>query len=144
MTTYHFHRQWHVDADRGCVQDVLADLEHYPEWWRQVVAVAKIDDDTARVLCRSGLPYTLDLVLHAVRREAGLLEVRIEGDLSGWSRFVLTPDGGGTRVVYEQHVVVAHRLLRVASRLLRPVLRWNHDHMMAGCERGLRTRCVRR
>lgn len=124
------------------VREVIGDLEHYPEWWRQVVAVAKIDDDTARVLCRSVLPYTLDLVLHAERRDPRLLEVRIEGDLDGWARFTLTPVPGGTHVAYEQHVVVVHRLLAIASVLLRPLLRWNHDHMMAGCEAGLQDRAA--
>lgn len=140
MGTYEFRRVWTTPAPVERVHDVLDDLERYPEWWRQVVAVAKIDDDTARVLCRSALPYTLDLVLHSVRRDARLLEVRIEGDLSGWSRFALTPVPGGTHVAYEQHVVVAHRSLAIASALLRPLLLWNHDHMMAGCEAGLRAR----
>ena len=65
------------------VQEVLVDLERYPEWWPQLLAVASLGADDARVLCRSSLPYTLDLALHAVRREAALLEVRITGDLDG-------------------------------------------------------------
>ena len=68
--------RWTVAAPADRVQQVLADLEHYPDWWPQIVAVAKIDDDNARVLCRSVLPYTLDLVLTVVRREPRLLETR--------------------------------------------------------------------
>lgn len=140
---FRFGRAWTVDAPVDLVREVVGDLEHYPDWWRQVVAVAKIDDDTARVLCRSILPYTLDLVLHAERRDPRLLEVRIEGDLAGWARFAFTEvPGGGTQVVYEQQVVVAHRWLAVASVVLRPVLRWNHDRMMAGCEAGLQERAA--
>ena len=33
MTTYEFHRQWVTHAPRTRVQQVLTDLEHYPEWW---------------------------------------------------------------------------------------------------------------
>ncbi|MDT0185187.1 hypothetical protein Q9S36_33895 [Microbacterium sp. ARD31] len=137
MTTFQFEREWDVSAAPDDVREVLLDLEHYPEWWPQVRAVAKIDDDTARVLCRSVLPYTLDLVLHAEERGHEVLRSAIGGDLEGWSSFRLSGDGVRTHLVYEQTVVVAHRLLARASRALGPVLRWNHDQMMRGCERGL-------
>ena len=45
-----------MGAPREAVHAVLHDLEHYPDWWPQVRAVAKVDDDTARVVCRSTLP----------------------------------------------------------------------------------------
>lgn len=137
MQSFEFEREWRVRAPMTRVRRVLGDLERYPEWWPQVLAVAKIDDDTARVLCRSRLPYTLDLVLHAERDDLRLLEVRIEGDLTGWSRFVLVPEGSATRIGYTQQVAVARSVLALAGRLARPVLRWNHDQMMADCEVGL-------
>ena len=137
VTGFRFVREWDVAARPDVVRGVLGDLERYPEWWPQVRAVAKIDDDTARVLCRSVLPYTLDLVLHADERSADVLRTSISGDLTGWSAFRLGPGGSGTHVTYTQEVVVAHRTLSLASRLLRPVLRWNHDRMMDGCESGL-------
>jgi carbon monoxide dehydrogenase subunit G len=140
VTRFRFEREWQVAAPPARVREVLLDLEHYPEWWPQVRAVAKIDDDTARVLCRSVLPYTLDLVLHAEERGPEVLRTGISGDLSGWSAFRVRPGGAGTHVSYEQEVVVAHRALSLASRLLRPVLRWNHDRMMSGCEAGLSER----
>lgn len=143
MRTFRFDRAWVVAAPMGRVHAVLDDLERYPEWWPQVLAVAKIDDETARVLCRSVLPHTLDLVLHATRRESEVLETEITGDLAGWSRFRTSPDGDdATRVVYEQEVVVTHRGLAVASVPLRPLMRWNHDRMMAGCEKGLQARAA--
>lgn len=120
------------------VRAVLMDLEHYPTWWPQVIAVAKVTEDDARVLCRSVLPYTLDLWLHAVHREDGLLETSIEGDLRGEVRFRLAKRCDGTLVELEQDVEVTGRLVGLASRIARPVLHWNHDRMMAGCIAGLR------
>lgn len=132
-----FHDAWTVASPPDRVHDVLADLEHYPDWWPQVVAVAKIDDDTARVLCRSSLPFTLDLVLGVVHREPLLLETTIGGDLEGEVRWRLKPEAGGTRVTLDQQVVVARRLLALASYVARPALRWNHARMVAACRSGL-------
>ena len=137
---FRFRHGWDVAAPPERVAEVLLDLEHYPEWWRQVLAVAKIDDDTARVLCRSTLPYTLDLVLTAVHREPRRLEIRIEGDLIGRAVWRLDDLGGSTRVDYTQDVVVTHRLLRPVARVLRRPMEWNHARMMDGCLAGLERR----
>ncbi len=137
---FSFRDSWVVAAPPDAAQAVLVDLEHYPDWWPQVLAVAKIDDDHARVLCRSRLPYTLDLVLTAVRREPRLLETRIEGDLSGVARWRLEDLGDATRLDFAQDVDLTHGLLRRAARVLRPVMAWNHAQMMAGCLAGLRGR----
>jgi carbon monoxide dehydrogenase subunit G len=134
-----FRDSWHLDAPPAAVHDVLVDLEHYPCWWPQVVAVASLGPDDARVLCRSTLPYTLDLVLHAVSRAPDRLEVGVSGDLSGTVCFALIPVPSGTRLDFTQEVSV-DGWLAAASRIARPLLRWNHDRMMRGCLRGLRTR----
>jgi hypothetical protein len=105
-----------------------------------VLAVAKVTDDDARVLCRSALPYTLDLLLHAERREPTVLETSLSGDLGGVVRWRLFPEPGGTRMEFEQDVRVTGRLLGLAAYAARPLLRWNHDRMMAGCLAGLRPR----
>lgn len=137
---FSFHGTWFVDAPPEQVQDVLLDLEHYPDWWPQVVAVAKIDDDHARVLCRSVLPYTLDLVLTAVHREPTRLETTLEGDLDGWVRWRIDAEGAGTRLDFEQEVAVTGRLLALAAYVAGLPLRWNHHRMMTGCLAGLRSR----
>jgi hypothetical protein len=136
-SSYTFSGAWDVPAPAAAVHAVLVDLERYPEWWPQVVAVASLGPDDARVLCRSVLPYTLDLVLHAVDRSPDRLEVGVSGDLSGSVRFDLAPAAGGTRLALAQDVTVTGALA-AASYLARPLLRWNHHRMMAGCLAGLR------
>jgi hypothetical protein len=123
------------------VQEVLVDLERYPEWWPQVRAVASLGADRARVICRSTLPYRLDLVVRAVRREATRLEVRIGGDLEGMAAWRLTDLGSRTRLHFVQEVTVGGWLAAV-SPAVRPLLRWNHARMMRGCLEGLRDRLV--
>jgi hypothetical protein len=136
---YVFRAAWHLPAPPAVVRDVLVDLEHYPAWWPQVVAVASLGPDDAWVVCRSSLPYTLDLRLRAVTRELPVLEVAVSGDLAGTVRFALAPSYGGTRLVLEQEVGVAG-LLGLLTPLVRPLLTWNHDRMMRGCLTGLRRR----
>jgi hypothetical protein len=137
---FSFRGTWTVSAATERVQPVLLDLEHYPQWWPQVLAVAKVTDDDARVLCRSSLPYTLDLYLHAERREPTVLETSLSGDLVGRVRWNLTAVPEGTRLDLAQDVRVTGRLLGLASYAARPLLRWNHDRMMTGCVSGLRAR----
>ena len=137
MVTYSFTDSWTVAAPVDRVARVLVDLEHYPRWWPQVRAVASLGPDSARVLCRSSLPYTLDLVLDAVSREPPVLEVAVGGDLEGCVRWALVERDGGTGLEYAQEVRVGGALA-AASYVARPLLEWNHRRMMRGCEHGLR------
>ena len=138
--TYRFTGSWTVPHPLAAVADLLVDLEHYPDWWPEVVAVAGLGPDDARVLCRSVLPYTLDLVLHAESREPPVLETSVVGHLRGVVRWRLSaPEPGWTRMDFEQEVEV-RGALAVASYLARPLLRWNHHRMMQGCVAGLRAR----
>jgi hypothetical protein len=140
---YTFDASWVVPAAMGHVAATVVDLEHYPEWWPQVRAVVKLGPDTVRVLCRSVLPYTLDLVLDAVSREAPVLEVAVSGDLDGWVRWTLSEVEGGTRMDYHQEVAV-RGLLAAASYVARPLMRWNHERMLAGARDGLARRLAQR
>jgi len=140
MRTWSFRSSFVVPAPRDRVQALLVDLEGYPSWWPQVRAVARLGDDDALVVCRSALPYSLHLHLHAVHRLPDLLETTIDGDLVGVVRWRLADHPSGTKLDFEQDVRVAGRFLTIGSYAVRPLLRWNHERMMAGCEEGLRSR----
>ena len=138
---FRFAEHWTVGAPPREVAGVLADLELYPDWWPEVRAVGKVDDDTAVVLCRSALPYTLELVLTAVHRGPALLETRIGGSLVGSVRWRLGAEGrAATRLEFEQEVTVAPGPLALASYAAGPLLRWNHQRMMGSCREGLSSR----
>lgn len=139
-TSYAFASQFDVGGAPSDVHEVLLDLESYPEWWPQVRAVASLGPDDALVVCRSALPYDLELHLTARSRSVSLLEVGIDGALQGYARWRLSPSDAGTTLAFAQEVSVASRTLAVASYLARRVLRWNHAVMMRGCEHGLARR----
>ena len=136
---YRFSASFRLQAPRERVHGVLVDLEYYSDWWMQVRGVAQIDDDTALVVCRSVLPYDLELVLTAVSREVDLLEVQIEGPIRGYARYHLVETSPGeTSLRFEQEVRAESRLMVLASYVARPLLVWNHHRMMRGSEQGLR------
>lgn len=139
---YRFEHLWTLPLPADRLFDVLADVAGYPTWWRQVRAVARVDEDTAHVVARSWLPYALDLLLTRVveDRAGGVLEARLGGRLDGWARWTLTPVGTSTRVHYEQEVVVHGVVMSLGSRVARPLLEANHDAMMRGARDGLLSR----
>ncbi|HEU4567577.1 MAG TPA: SRPBCC family protein [Marmoricola sp.] len=144
-TSYHFSSSATVDAPRARVHGLLLDLERYPEWWHQVRAVGSLGPDDALLVCRSLLPYDLEVRVHAVSREPGCLAVDVDGPLAGWVRWALTELGPHrTRLDYEQRVRVRSWPLVAGSWVARPLLRANHAWMMRGAERGIRRRLAPR
>jgi hypothetical protein len=138
---FRFSSTFTLEARREQVHGVLVDLEHYCDWWHQVRGVGKLDEDHALVVCRSVLPYDLEMELTALSRSVDRLEVAIEGPIRGWARYHLEePSPGLTSLRFEQEVYAVGRLMVFASYVARPLLVWNHHRMMRGAERGLRAK----
>ncbi|MFF5453351.1 SRPBCC family protein [Streptomyces sp. NPDC012950] len=136
---YRFRCVWRLAAPPATVYAVLERAEDYPRWWPQVREVVPRDGTSGTARFRSFLPYDLVVTVRALRLDpAGrVLEVGLGGDLEGRARWTLTPEGTGTRVLYEQEVEVRARLLRVLAVPGRPLFRANHALMMRGGRRGL-------
>ncbi|MFK0228651.1 SRPBCC family protein [Streptomyces sp. NPDC090303] len=139
---YRFRCVWGLAAPPDAVYAVLERAEDYPRWWPQVREVVPLDDTTGTARFRSLLPYDLVVTVHARLRDpaARVLEVGLGGDLEGWARWTLTPEGTGTHALYEQEVEVRARLLRALAVPGRPLFRANHALMMRGGRRGLAAR----
>jgi hypothetical protein len=137
---YVFSSTWRLAAPLSAVFSALRDVETYPHWWPQVVAVRRIDDLRGELRCRSLLPYDLVFALHREVEDAGsgVLRARLSGDLAGVSQWTVRADGDGAVAVFDEEVDVHKRLVRAAGRFVRPALRFNHDLMMRGGEKGLR------
>ncbi|MGW0335226.1 SRPBCC family protein [Streptomyces sp. NPDC003011] len=138
-THYRFRSLWPLPAPPAAVYEALERVEDYPRWWRQVREVNRIDGTTGVVRIRSLLPYDMTFTAREVRRDpaAGVLEVALTGDIDGWARWTVTPDGTGSTARYEQVVDVSKPLLRRFAVPGRPVFRANHWLMMRSGRRGL-------
>ena len=137
---YRFRSSWRLDAQPAAVYAALARVERYPDWWEQVRYARPIDGDSVELMIRSVLPVEIRMTAHSSRRDpaAGVLEARLSGDLTGFSRWTVTPHAGGTRVVFEEVVdASAHPVLRRFA-FARPVFQANHAAMMWRGRAGLR------
>lgn len=137
---YVFRSVWHVPAVPDEVYDALREVDEYPTWWPQVISTRRIDDASGEVCCRSLLPYDLRFTIHRELEDpaAGVLRARLSGDLTGSSQWTVSAADDGSVAVFDEQVDVAKRLLRLAGRVARPALRYNHDRMMRSGEKGLR------
>jgi uncharacterized protein YndB with AHSA1/START domain len=140
-THYRFRTQWRLPVPPAAAYAVLERAEEYPRWWPQVREVNRIDDTSGVVRIRAHLPYDLTFTARETRHDpvARVLEIAVTGDLDGWARWTLTPDGSGTLARYEQEVHVNKPLLRRLAVPGRPVFRANHRLMMRSGRRGLVT-----
>lgn len=136
---YRFRSRWTLPAPPAAVYDALERAEDYPRWWPQVREVNRLDDSSGVVRIRSLLPYDLTFTAREVRRDpaAGVLEIAMSGDLEGWARWTITPDGTGSLARYDQVVEVRKPLMRKLAVPGRPVFRANHWLMMRAGRRGL-------
>jgi hypothetical protein len=137
---YVFRTTWRLSAPASRAYEVLADVASYPQWWPQVRAARWLDDTSGEMTCRSLLPYDLVFVMHRELEDpqAMVLRAHMDGDLNGTSQWTVTGNGTGCVAVFDEDVSVGHGLVRSASALLRPALRFNHDLMMRSGEKGLR------
>ncbi|MFD0274837.1 SRPBCC family protein [Kitasatospora sp. NPDC127111] len=138
---YRFRDTWRLPAPPAAVYAALEDVRRYPLWWPEIRAVRQTGtgSDSGEVLVRALLPYQLVIGLETVRRDpaAGVLEAAMSGDLTGWSRWTVSADGTGSRVLFEEDTRPGKPLLRRLALPLHPLFRANHAVLMRRGRRGL-------
>jgi hypothetical protein len=117
----------------------VTDLAGYPRWWSDVRTVRRVDDDTAELICRSRLPFRLVVRMHREHQDerAGLMRVRLSGDLDGVLAGAVRAAGAGTLLEITQDVQARNEVLRRFDAVARPLFRANHALMMRRGHRGL-------
>ncbi|WUH94669.1 SRPBCC family protein [Streptomyces sp. NBC_00433] len=139
---YRFRSTWLLDAAPDAVYQVLERPDFYPRWWPQIREVRQTGDTTGVLRFRSLLPYDLVVTARSTRQdpERRLLEVAMTGDLEGWVRWTATSNGPGTRLLFEQDVIVRKPLMRLLAVPGRPFFVANHALMMRSGRTGLLAR----
>jgi uncharacterized protein YndB with AHSA1/START domain len=143
---YEFVTRWSVDAPIDAVWAKISEPEQWPEWWRGVKAVRLLEAGDAegagayrRFTWRSRLPYDLTFNMRTARVERPhLIEGVADGELTGFGRWRLAPDGLRTRVRYDWQVEATKPWMRILAPVARPLFAWNHDVVMRWGLDGLR------
>ena len=144
MASYRFLTTWCLDAPIDDVWDAIHGVERWPEWWKGVERVEKLehgrDDGVGSVYrhtWRSLLPYEIEFVMRTTRVERPYaLEGAAYGELTGEGRWRLYT-GHGTAVTYEWSVRTTVPWMNWIAPIGRPVFAWNHDYVMRQGGEGL-------
>ena len=138
MAEYSFVTLWRFRSPLEPVWDLIYRSEEWPAWWRGVERVERVEPGDAaglgalqRYTWRSQLPYRLAFEMRLTRVEPpSLIEGEAVGELTGTGRWLLTHDGGVTRVRYDWNVRTTKPWMNLLAPVARPVFKWNHDVVM--------------
>ena len=145
MARYSFVTTWILDAPRDLVWDAIYEIERWPEWWRGVCSVEKLedgqDDDGVGALYRhewrSVIPYPVRFETRITRiDEPHVIEADADGELAGTGRWRFF-SGSETAVTYEWNVRTTRPWMNAVAPIARPVFRWNHNVVMRQGGEGL-------
>lgn len=145
MADYSFVTLWRLRAPRAPVWDLIYHSEQWPDWWRGVERVEKIELGDAegigsvqRYTWKSKLPYRLAFEMRLTRVEPmSLIEGEAIGELTGTGRWHLTEGEGVTTVRYDWNVSTTKAWMNLLAPLARPLFKWNHDVVMNWGAEGL-------
>lgn len=152
MADYEFVTHWQFQAQQERVWNLIFAPERWPEWWRGVEKVEKLQEGDAnhvgaihRYTWKSKLPYRLVFEMETTRVDpCTLLEGRAIGELQGQGRWQLsserTANGEITRVRYDWKVETTKTWMNLIAPIARPVFSWNHNVIMGWGEEGLAQR----
>lgn len=145
MAHYRFVTEWEFTAPLQAVWGAILNSQDWPKWWPGVLVVMPVKPggpagigDVRRYAMRSFLPYTLEFDLEATEivplvRLAGVASGEVVGD----GRWTFAATDTGCRVRYEWDVRTVPLWMNLVAPFARPLIKWNHDHIMARGARGL-------
>ena len=148
MADYAFLTAWRIAAPRERVFATIHDSERWPEWWRGVERVVKLEDGDSegrgslgRYTWRSRLPYRLEFDMRITRVDRpARMDGEAVGELTGTGRWRLYDDADATTVTFEWRVRTTRAWMNLLAPIARPVFRWNHDWIMRQGGAGLARR----
>ena len=150
---YHFITKWRVRGDIDLAYDLLNDLLHYTNWWRNVPlrieeiksADAKGLNQIVRFEMRTPLFYTLRWELRGIESNKPYrLVSEASGDLWGRGIWTFQKSGDLIDIMFDWEVSLEKRWLRIFSSILRPVFVWSHDLVMKKWEESFRSELKKR
>jgi len=144
MASYSFLTTWILEAPRDDVWEAIYEIERWPEWWRGVRRVERLEQGADggigalyRHEWRSVIPYPVRFETRITRIERPhLIEADADGELAGSGRWRLHGERE-TTVTYEWDVRTTKAWMNLVAPLAGPIFRWNHNVVMHQGGQGL-------
>lgn len=112
----------------------LGDVRAYPSWWtwlRSFDASALAEGQRWRCTVQPPLPYRVRFDVHLdVVQPCERIEARVTGDIAGTASLVIVGHGDESAVRLRSDLAPDSTWLRVASRVLGPVVRSGHHWVL--------------
>lgn len=136
---FHFENTWRVNAAVPDVWSVLSDIQAWPQWWPGLPVAVPVDErimpgSRADIQVNSPIGVTLSFGIEL--QDTGppnFVKFFAGGDLRGIGEWTLEQTGPITTISSVWCVTTR----RVPIRLLRPVAKRMHSHVMSAGRRGL-------
>lgn len=141
---YHFVTHWRIEAEPKIVIRAMNDPGLWQKWWPGLESISVIEKTAdligTKIACRwrSKAGYRLSTEI-TITGHASDSEVHFEsaGDLIGHGSWTVRPAKTSTDVEIIWSVSTNKTWMNLASPLLKPVFKVNHNALMADGERGL-------
>jgi ribosome-associated toxin RatA of RatAB toxin-antitoxin module len=148
VNQYSFVTIWKIQATLEDVWNVIADAEHYPDWWKAVVRIEIVDRGDAQGVnfladqtWKGVLPYRLSFRSRTTAVDyLKSIELEASGDLVGKGKWTFTSAEEIVTVQYNWDVATSQAVLNRLAFALKPILAWNHDEIMCWGALGLAER----
>ena len=145
MPEYRFLTTWLLEAERERVWDVVYDSDNWPQWWKGVEEVERLEDPDengigqySRAVWKSKLPYRVEFFVRSTKVEKPfLLQGDASGELAGVGRWRFFEQDGVTAVIYEWYVRTTKPWMNLLAPIAKPLFQVNHDWVMRNGGEGL-------
>ncbi len=127
-------RRFEFDIERVSVWAAITRTDRYREWWPWLHGFdGTTFSEGVRWSCvvKPPLPYTLhfDVILVEVVDQE-LVRARIEGDITGWAQLTAIDHAQGSEFRLISELSPASGVLRLMTRVARPVAAFGHDWVL--------------
>jgi uncharacterized protein YndB with AHSA1/START domain len=144
---FRFDSTWQFATPVERLWEVLSDTAAYPVWWSWLHDYEPAPLQSGAVAAfriRPPLPYALRVRVTVDEVVAGARVVTtVSGDVGGPARLEVAATEGGSQARLVWQLDVRHPLLARLQPIVRPVMLWGHDRVVAAGVRQFERRALR-
>lgn len=144
--SFRFDQSWVFPVSSAELWAAICRTQDFAGWWawlKELDVDGLVEGASARCVVRGPIPYTLAFEVHVHELiPERLIGTTVSGDLEGPARLEVAahPKGSTARLAWE--LDLRDPMLRLASRVARPIMQWGHDWVITTGVRQFRQRAL--